>query len=357
MQYKRKSSTPILHGGTKFRQGLLQLMIHSIDPLYEEPVNLESGQLEMSKNHIHPPGAPHCPICGENKHTIKLDTNQIFDRSELAPKNRATLNSIHNNINNSNSIKMIENEMNINHPINNQLKMDSNFDHHNHYGNEENSNTIVITTAAVSANNDNNNNSQWSRQNTVGAPIIIPLWLTLPDVRRPDKRNWFVVTFLGSICWIGLYSYFMVWWATLVGETFRVPSEIMGLTFLAAGTSIPDLITSVLVARKGLGDMAVSSSIGSNIFDVAVGLPFPWLIYTLLFGNVPVNSSGMICSVMLLFLMLLFVIVTIALFKWRLNIGMAIAMFALYFFFIASSLLLEREIIKCSSVINAFNIF
>lgn len=64
----------------------------------------------------------------------------------------------------------------------------------------------------------------------------------------------------------------MVWWATLVGETFRVPSEIMGLTFLAAGTSIPDLITSVLVARKGLGDMAVSSSIGSNIFDVAVGL-------------------------------------------------------------------------------------
>ena len=45
----------------------------------------------------------------------------------------------------------------------------------------------------------------------------------------------------------------------------------MGLTFLAAGTSVPDLITSVIVARKGLGDMAVSSSVGSNIFDVTVG--------------------------------------------------------------------------------------
>lgn len=45
----------------------------------------------------------------------------------------------------------------------------------------------------------------------------------------------------------------------------------MGLTFLAAGTSIPDLITSVVVARQGHGDMAVSSSIGSNIFDVTVG--------------------------------------------------------------------------------------
>jgi len=45
----------------------------------------------------------------------------------------------------------------------------------------------------------------------------------------------------------------------------------MGLTFLAAGTNIPDLITSVVVARQGHGDMAVSSSIGSNIFDVTVG--------------------------------------------------------------------------------------
>ena len=47
--------------------------------------------------------------------------------------------------------------------------------------------------------------------------------------------------------------------------------QVMGLTFLAAGTSIPDLITSVIVARKGFGDMAVSSSVGSNIFDVTVG--------------------------------------------------------------------------------------
>ena len=51
----------------------------------------------------------------------------------------------------------------------------------------------------------------------------------------------------------------------------------MGLTFLAAGTSIPDLITSVVVARQGHGDMAVSSSIGSNIFDITVG----WVIIVL----------------------------------------------------------------------------
>lgn len=61
----------------------------------------------------------------------------------------------------------------------------------------------------------------------------------------------------------------------------RVSLQVMGLTFLAAGTSIPDLITSVIVARKGFGDMAVSSSVGSNIFDVTVGLvSFAFIFYS-----------------------------------------------------------------------------
>ncbi|KAF7391843.1 hypothetical protein HZH68_011386 [Vespula germanica] len=103
------------------------------------------------------------------------------------------------------------------------------------------------------------------------APILFPLWLTLPDTRTPRGKKFFAVTFIGSIVWIAGYSYLMVWWANVVGDTVRIPPEVMGLTFLAAGTSIPDLITSVIVARKGFGDMAVSSSVGSNIFDVTVG--------------------------------------------------------------------------------------
>ena len=80
---------------------------------------------------------------------------------------------------------------------------------------------------------------------------------------------------MGSIIWIALYSYLMVWWATVAGDVIGIPPPVMGLTFLAAGTSVPDLITSVLVAKQGKGDMAVSSSVGSNIFDVTVGYERP----------------------------------------------------------------------------------
>lgn len=45
----------------------------------------------------------------------------------------------------------------------------------------------------------------------------------------------------------------------------------MGLIFLVVGISIFDLIISVLVVRKGFGDMVVFSFIGSNLFDVIIG--------------------------------------------------------------------------------------
>ncbi|KAM5340963.1 sodium/potassium/calcium exchanger 1 isoform 4-T5 [Glossophaga mutica] len=180
-------------------------------------------------------------------------------------------------------------------------------------------------------------------------PIVFPLWLTVPDVRRLESRKFFVVTFLGSIMWIATFSYLMVWWAHQVGETIGISEEIMGLTILAAGTSIPDLITSVIVARKGLGDMAVSSSVGSNIFDITVGLPVPWLLFSLINGlqPVPVSSNGLFCAIVLLFLMLLFVISSIALCKWRMNKILGFTMFLLYFVFLIISVMLEDRIISC----------
>ncbi|XP_054572094.1 sodium/potassium/calcium exchanger 1 isoform X4 [Eptesicus fuscus] len=180
-------------------------------------------------------------------------------------------------------------------------------------------------------------------------PIVFPLWLTVPDVRRLESRKFFVFTFLGSIMWIAMFSYLMVWWAHQVGETIGISEEIMGLTILAAGTSIPDLITSVIVARKGLGDMAVSSSVGSNIFDITVGLPVPWLLFSLTNGlqPVPVSSNGLFCAIVLLLLMLLFVISSIASCKWRMNKILGFTMFLLYFVFLIISVMLEDRIISC----------
>ncbi|XP_025077603.1 LOW QUALITY PROTEIN: sodium/potassium/calcium exchanger 2-like [Pomacea canaliculata] len=122
----------------------------------------------------------------------------------------------------------------------------------------------------------------------------------------------------------------------------------MGLTILAAGTSIPNLITSVIVAKKGFGDMTVSSSVGSNLFDITVGLPVPWLLFVAVFRRpYHVNSKGLLCSIILLFLMLVAVIIVIAVCRWRMSKVMGVLMLVLYVIFVVISVLLEFETIRC----------
>ena len=47
-------------------------------------------------------------------------------------------------------------------------------------------------------------------------------------------------------------------------ELLNIPESIIALTVLAAGTSIPDLFSSIIVAKQGRGDMAVSNAIRNN---------------------------------------------------------------------------------------------
>jgi len=170
-------------------------------------------------------------------------------------------------------------------------------------------------------------------------PLMIPMWITIPDPQDKAREKYFPIAFLVSILWIAIFSYFMVWWATLAGVTLGISDAVMGLTFLAAGTSVPDLITSVLVAKEGKGDMAVSSSIGSNLFDVTVGLPVPWLLYTIIFGRaMEVNSVGIGCSIGMLFVMLLLVFASIIVFKWEMTKPMGGIMLVLYVIFVIVSL-------------------
>ena len=49
---------------------------------------------------------------------------------------------------------------------------------------------------------------------------------TLSDICLFAARKFFPITFFGSIIWIALYSYLMVWWATVTGNTIGIPPEV-----------------------------------------------------------------------------------------------------------------------------------
>lgn len=56
--------------------------------------------------------------------------------------------------------------------------------------------------------------------------------------------------------------------ALIIARQFNVSEKIIGLTILAIGTSLPELVTSVTAAIKGNSDIAIGNIIGSNIFNI-----------------------------------------------------------------------------------------
>jgi K+-dependent Na+/Ca+ exchanger-like protein len=181
-------------------------------------------------------------------------------------------------------------------------------------------------------------------------PLVLVMTFTIPDTKRPGLGKWCYFSFSVSIVWIAGFSWLMVWWAEVIGNTIGIPSVVMGLTVLAAGTSVPDLLTSVIVARRGNGDMALSSSIGSNLFDILVGLPLPWFLYTVWPTKpnfVYIGAKNIWISIFILIGMLVFITIAIHCQGWKLTKMLGTMMFFMYFAFLAVTVILELPFEPC----------
>ena len=94
--------------------------------------------------------------------------------------------------------------------------------------------------------------------------------------------------------WLDLRSYSIIqsiktcFVATL---TRREPTISLSLLLAASGTSLPNCLVAMYVAKKGRGTTAVSTVFGSNIFDILIALALPWAIYSSIFGPITVFES------------------------------------------------------------------
>ncbi|KAM9646264.1 sodium/potassium/calcium exchanger 4 isoform 2-T2 [Trichechus inunguis] len=178
-------------------------------------------------------------------------------------------------------------------------------------------------------------------------PLIFLLCITVPNCSKPSWEKFFMVTFITATLWIAVFSYLMVWLVTIIGYTLGIPDVIMGITFLAAGTSVPDCMASLIVARQGLGDMAVSNTIGSNVFDILVGLGIPWGLQTMVINygsTVKINSRGLVYSVVLLLGSVALTVLGIHLNKWRLDRKLGVYVLVLYAIFLCFSIMIEFNV-------------
>lgn len=117
------------------------------------------------------------------------------------------------------------------------------------------------------------------------------------EVMPLPKSLIFIVLGLAGIVFGGDMS---VEGAKEIARFFGLSEALIGLTIVAFGTSLPELVTSVIAARKGESDIAVGNVIGSNIFNIFLILGTSATILPMTVSNTYLYDIGMLIAVMVL---------------------------------------------------------
>lgn len=139
----------------------------------------------------------------------------------------------------------------------------------------------------------------------------------------PWKNIFYVVLGLGCLI---LGSNLFVDAASSVARSLQVSEGVIGLTVVAGGTSLPELATSVVAARKGQSAIAIGNVIGSNVFNILLILGL-----TAVISPMPISGITMVdlCTMMLSVLLVLgFSYTKLTIARWE--GGVLVAVFLTY---------------------------
>ena len=107
-------------------------------------------------------------------------------------------------------------------------------------------------------------------------PLVEEFTESIPDQMSMAKSiMWFAI---GLVLLI-VSSRMVVWGAVEIAHYFGVSDLIIGLTIVAIGTSLPELVASIAGALKNEADLAIGNVIGSNMFNLLAVLAMPALIH------------------------------------------------------------------------------
>lgn len=92
---------------------------------------------------------------------------------------------------------------------------------------------------------------------------------TAEEEEEKAKPLWLqILMLIVGVVFIVLGSDFTVDNASIIAGKFGMSERLIGLTIVAFGTSLPELVTSVAAAKKGKADIAIGNIVGSNIFNI-----------------------------------------------------------------------------------------
>jgi cation:H+ antiporter len=125
------------------------------------------------------------------------------------------------------------------------------------------------------------------------------------DLAHPMPLKFAIIWLVIGLILLIASSRILVWGAVEVAQSLGVSDLIIGLTIIAIGTSLPELASSVVAARKGQHDMVVGNILGSNIFNTLAVVGIAGAVHPLAVGHEVLTRD---VTVMLLLTVSLFVL-------------------------------------------------
>ena len=94
-----------------------------------------------------------------------------------------------------------------------------------------------------------------------------PIDAVQPDSEKKSSLSKSVLWLVLGLVLLVASSRMLVWGAVEIARSLGVSDLLIGLTIVAVGTSLPELASSIMAARKGEDDLAVGNILGSNLFN------------------------------------------------------------------------------------------
>lgn len=112
-----------------------------------------------------------------------------------------------------------------------------------------------------------------------------------------------IIRLVGGLACLVFGSNAFVGAATNVAASLGISDAVIGLTIVAGGTSLPELATSVVAARKGQSAIAMGNVIGSCVYNILLIIGVTGLISPMVIGGItPLDFGMMMLSIVLLWL-------------------------------------------------------
>ncbi|MBO4290189.1 MAG: calcium/sodium antiporter [Lachnospiraceae bacterium] len=158
-----------------------------------------------------------------------------------------------------------------------------------------------------------------------------------PDVEDYDDPLWKALLFLViGAALIAVGAKFMVDYGTVLAVYMGVPNSVIALTFIAIGTSLPELVTATVALAKGHGALSLGNIIGANLFNLILvnGVAITLAPYDLPVEKTICNHNSALVLDLPLMLLVMLILTVPALLKQKLERWQGVLLLALYMGFV-----------------------